>query len=73
MLRYVFTEQKISIHAPARGATQSCQNTITATVFQSTLPRGERLPENKNKRPIKDISIHAPARGATCYGFCFHA
>ena len=33
----------ISIHAPARGATQSYQLTRKPQRFQSTLPRGERL------------------------------
>ena len=51
----------ISIHAPTRGATQ---HSFHYSLFQSTLPQGERqyglilyaLPE--------DISIHAPTRGA---------
>ena len=35
------------------------------TVFQSTLPRGERRVADSNKVEVKQISIHAPARGAT--------
>ena len=34
---------KISIHAPARGATLLCGGELFVAVFQSTLPRGERL------------------------------
>ena len=37
------TSIKISIHAPARGATTQPADTITKQPFQSTLPRGERL------------------------------
>ena len=33
----------ISIHAPARGATQNATHISIQMVFQSTLPRGERL------------------------------
>ena len=57
---------RISIHAPARGAT------VLAPVapaqkqkFQSTLPRGERLNRLVLVDTFVDISIHAPARGAT--------
>ena len=34
-------------------------------IFQSTLPRGERLEHPSNVDVSKRISIHAPARGAT--------
>ena len=48
------TPSLISIHAPARGATlYHCHNTLLYDVFQSTLPRGERL---------SDGMIHIPAR-----------
>ena len=33
----------ISIHAPAKGATRKCAKLTTITLFQSTLPRRERL------------------------------
>ena len=57
---------KISIHAPARGATESRVILQQGyTVFQSTLPRGERRVADSNKVEVKQISIHAPARGAT--------
>ena len=65
---------KISIHAPARGATRCSPFRLADhNTFQSTLPRGER-------RSIalividgpEYISIHAPARGATLtvHSFC---
>ena len=41
--------ESISIHAPARGATDSVRNEPTPLRFQSTLPRGERLPSNLTK------------------------
>ena len=34
---------KISIHAPTRGATEPIDNDIARLIFQSTLPREERL------------------------------
>ena len=34
-------------------------------IFQSTLPRGERLPDAGVRSLTSDISIHAPTRGAT--------
>ena len=57
---------RISIHAPTRGATESlpiCFRTIS--VFQSTLPRGERQTRCLNRLAKPHISIHAPTRGAT--------
>ena len=55
----------ISIHAPARGATNHGYRFLFRVRFQSTLPQGERLCTRvRCKRPDK-ISIHAPARGAT--------
>src|SRR5699024_5791380 len=44
----------ISIHAPARGATQVYDNNNKFTEFQSTLPRGERRYEREgDQRPEK--------------------
>ena len=57
----------ISIHAPTRGATlQDCFEALLR-IFQSTLPRGERLAVAGAF--VKDlfISIHAPTRGATVF------
>ena len=39
----------VSIHAPARGATCSNDTFIPHAGFQSTLPRGERLPSPKRR------------------------
>ncbi len=56
----------ISIHAPARGATETNNKLIKqATEFQSTLPQGERLILYIIFFRCLIISIHAPARGAT--------
>ena len=60
----------ISIHAPTRGATlQDCFEALLR-IFQSTLPRGERLAVAGAF--VKDlfISIHAPTRGATLLDQC---
>ena len=38
---------------------------IWQTIFQSTLPRGERRILNGDTIPVFQISIHAPTRGAT--------
>ena len=56
----------ISIHAPTRGATLlwSLLSMLRA-IFQSTLPRGERLAQQYEWDSITVISIHAPTRGAT--------
>ena len=56
----------ISIHAPARGAT-GCQipPALLPTLFQSTLPQGERRQWGASAEMGVKISIHAPARGAT--------
>ena len=56
----------ISIHAPARGATDGIllRNNIHVE-FQSTLPQGERRRNVAAGSLTGGISIHAPARGAT--------
>ena len=55
----------ISIHAPARGATDIDFKNKQLNVFQSTLPHGERLMDTMMDTVRARISIHAPARGAT--------
>ena len=57
--------ERISIHAPTRGATMLWNSLLSATVFQSTLPREERRSWMKLLRSLIVISIHAPTRGAT--------
>ena len=71
----------ISIHAPAKGATQAWTSIQPALQFQSTLPRRERLPKIPLDTKYQGISIHAPAKGATvfpvsckcCSGISIHA
>ena len=55
----------ISIHAPTRGATESCAEKLESWKFQSTLPRGERQATHSPCTISSLISIHAPTRGAT--------
>ena len=80
--------EKISIHAPTRGATLSSNaikvlrqnfnprshegsdssaaaSSDSFSLFQSTLPRGERLRVGWARECHIVISIHAPTRGAT--------
>ena len=58
--------RKISIHAPAWGATISRKfGNIWQSKFQSTLPHGERPGNTETINSLKTISIHAPAWGAT--------
>ncbi len=58
----------VSIHAPAWGATPPTQPFFPPSVFQSTLPRGERRAEADRLGPGIPVSIHAPAWGATRAG-----
>ncbi len=56
----------ISIHAPARGATDNPEyQAMLEDLFQSTLPREERRGVGLDGCSWISISIHAPARGAT--------
>ena len=55
----------ISIHAPTRGATFTRIVHYFHYLFQSTLPRGERLVNADFDATMDVISIHAPTRGAT--------
>ena len=59
-------EGGVSIHAPARGATQRFNPfNLLAYQFQFTLPRGERPKYSILISHLGIVSIHAPARGAT--------
>ena len=58
-------EVKVSIHAPARGATLNNSRVFKIDVFQSTHPRGVRHGSSKEWTGGAFVSIHAPARGAT--------
>ena len=57
---------RISIHAPTKGATQQLSLHQTRNLFQSTLPRRERLNSYLQSDTYHNISIHAPTKGATC-------
>ena len=56
---------RISIHAPAKGATLMHIPEQEADLFQSTLPRRERQTRLDAFPELSRISIHAPAKGAT--------
>ena len=57
---------RISIHAPAKGATMAIEKVLNVTPeFQSTHPRRVRLPFSLVFTDLTHISIHAPAKGAT--------
>ena len=63
---YIFMDNSISIHAPTRGATALIVGAVSSSLFQSTLPREERLASEILEKLRKyQISIHAPTRGAT--------
>ena len=58
--------QVVSIHAPAWGATNAFAfRAYNYIVFQSTHPRGVRLPVMRRRFQPHHVSIHAPAWGAT--------
>ena len=62
---YIYMDNSISIHAPTRGATFAIAMYPVGIVFQSTLPREERLRLTNARAMSFLISIHAPTRGAT--------
>ena len=65
---------RVSIHAPARGATRIYPMVISGEdTFRSTLPRGERLRMMQRNHRQANVSIHAPARGATAKHQTSHA
>ena len=55
----------VSIHAPARGATELRRRLSFKFKFQSTPPRGGRRLNSGRFLRMQLVSIHAPARGAT--------
>ena len=60
---------RISIHAPAWGATSTLCSPSISLLFQSTHPHGVRRKERAAAYRLPDISIHAPAWGATIGSF----
>ena len=66
---FLMINVKISIRAPARGATLRGPSGLKEEYkFQSALPRGERRREYLKILDDRLISIRAPARGATFAG-----
>ena len=60
------TDRRVSIHAPAWGATPAFSRAIVRLPqFQSTHPRGVRLVDIRPMTKADLVSIHAPAWGAT--------
>ena len=58
--------RRVSIHAPARGATsRSAGRRRPVSMFQSTPPRGGRPGRDRRAVASAAVSIHAPAGGAT--------
>ena len=58
----IFPSDPVSIHAPARGATMSMEFIRMAVmVFQSTLPRGERLPPQQSTTTIGSFNPRSRA------------
>ena len=64
-MRVPFCVSRISIHAPAKGATTRQYKFVRFKKFQSTLPRRERPRFRVFFSGFSSISIHAPAKGAT--------
>ena len=61
-------EVRVSIHAPAWGATSTFMRIVRYTSeFQSTHPRGVRLDSFCGFIRRRNVSIHAPAWGATVF------
>src|SRR5687767_8927958 len=52
---------KVSIHAPARGATPARKSSHPAMKFQSTLPRGERQKGERNIQSLKSFNPRSRA------------
>ena len=63
--RNLLSQRVVSIHAPAWGATFLRRLRRLSTLFQFTLPRGERLKAIPGNIRSTFVSIHAPAWGAT--------
>uniref|UniRef100_Q3ARW6 Uncharacterized protein n=1 Tax=Chlorobium chlorochromatii (strain CaD3) TaxID=340177 RepID=Q3ARW6_CHLCH len=57
--------KKVSIHAPAKGATFHAYLYVSVPMFQSTRPRRARLSSMRYAYELGLVSIHAPAKGAT--------
>ena len=58
-------QDKVSIHAPAQGATIVTVMLLTGCMFQSTPPRRGRQGGRRYDLQLQPVSIHAPAQEAT--------
>ena len=58
---------RISIHAPAKGATDSGRTTVLRYSISIHAPAKGATLHNRSGSRIPKISIHAPAKGATCF------
>ena len=65
LARYDFRHDRVSIHAPTRGATRKGGEIRPLPSFQSTRPRGARQSASLLNFAEVGVSIHAPTRGAT--------
>ena len=61
----MYADWKVSIHAPAGGATPVLYAVRIAALFQSTRPRGARPVMSFDVLTDGQVTIHAPAGGAT--------
>ena len=68
--RSIIASGRVSIHAPARGATPAASAAWLYGKFQSTPPRGGRRNPEVDPHSSRVVSIHAPARGATLACSC---
>ena len=64
----LIAEVRVSIHAPAKGATWLYLYASTLEMFQSTRPRRARHMATVEWVNEFVVSIHAPAKGATRLG-----
>ena len=55
----------VSIHAPARGATETAENCVVARKVSIHAPARGATGIGSSARTCDKVSIHAPARGAT--------
>ncbi len=67
IIAYAVRQYRVSIHAPAWGATWIPLKLRRLEVFQSTLPHGERHIRAVRSWRAALVSIHAPAWGATIH------
>ena len=66
---YQILLRSVSIHAPTKGATSRSLAAVKFDMFQSTLPRRERLVSFSAAVSCLSVSIHAPTKGATSERF----